>query len=114
MDADALQKGIHVSAGKDRFKKDDLKIWGLIPLSCKVSTKDTGGALYVFEHPNMGKGGPPAICTTSRTSGSTRSRGSSPSRSATRGSSSSRAIRCLPHGRSLTSGLTSATIRARC
>jgi hypothetical protein len=58
MDPDALRKGIHAPAGKDRFKEDGLKIWGVIPLSCKVSRKDTGGALYVFEHPNMGKGGP--------------------------------------------------------
>jgi mannose-6-phosphate isomerase-like protein (cupin superfamily) len=31
----------------------------MIPLACKVSTKDTGGAIYVFEHRNVGKGGPP-------------------------------------------------------
>ena len=34
-------------------------IWGLIPLSNKLSTNDTGGGLYVFEHSNMGTGGPP-------------------------------------------------------
>ena len=34
-------------------------IWGLIPLEVKVSTTDTGGALFVFEHADMGRGGPP-------------------------------------------------------
>jgi mannose-6-phosphate isomerase-like protein (cupin superfamily) len=52
-------RGIHVPAGKDRFKEDELMIWGLIPLFTKVSAKDTGGELFVFEHTNMGKGGPP-------------------------------------------------------
>jgi mannose-6-phosphate isomerase-like protein (cupin superfamily) len=59
MNADALTKGIHVPAGKDRGKDDQLMIWGRIPLSTKVSTNDTGGAVFVFEHANMGKGGPP-------------------------------------------------------
>jgi quercetin dioxygenase-like cupin family protein len=35
---------------------DDL---GVIPLQIKVSTNDTAGALFVFEHADMGKGGPP-------------------------------------------------------
>lgn len=52
-------KGFHVSAGKDRFQEDELLIWGMIPLSTKLSAKDTGGNLFVFEHKNMGKGGPP-------------------------------------------------------
>ncbi|MEO7966530.1 MAG: cupin domain-containing protein [Gemmatimonadaceae bacterium] len=34
-------------------------IWGVIPLQIKVSTNDTAGALFVFEHANMGRGGPP-------------------------------------------------------
>jgi mannose-6-phosphate isomerase-like protein (cupin superfamily) len=51
--------GIHVPAGKDRFHEDGLKIWGLIPLANKLSSQDTGGGLYLFEHRNMGKGGPP-------------------------------------------------------
>jgi len=34
-------------------------IWGVIPLQIKVPTKDTAGALFVFEHADMGKGGPP-------------------------------------------------------
>lgn len=59
MKQNAVQTGIHVPAGKDRFKEDDMKIWGVIPLAIKVSAQDTGGALLVFEHRNMGKGGPP-------------------------------------------------------
>jgi mannose-6-phosphate isomerase-like protein (cupin superfamily) len=31
----------------------------MIPLSIKLSSEDTGGNLFVFEHKNMGKGGPP-------------------------------------------------------
>jgi mannose-6-phosphate isomerase-like protein (cupin superfamily) len=34
-------------------------IWGVIPLSIKVSARDTGGGLFLFEHRDMGKGGPP-------------------------------------------------------
>lgn len=48
-----------VPAGNDRFDENDLRIWGLIPLATKVSTRDSGGGIYVFEHTNMGKGGPP-------------------------------------------------------
>lgn len=59
MDLHISQKAIHVPAGKDRFKEENLKIWGLIPLATKVSSQDTGGALYVFQHTDMGKGGPP-------------------------------------------------------
>jgi mannose-6-phosphate isomerase-like protein (cupin superfamily) len=39
--------------------KEGLKIAGLIPLQIKVSTADTGGALFLMEHTDMGKGGPP-------------------------------------------------------
>ncbi len=59
MGSDASRKGIHVPAGKDRHGENDLMIWGLIPLSVKVSTRDTGGGLFVFEHRHMGRGGPP-------------------------------------------------------
>jgi mannose-6-phosphate isomerase-like protein (cupin superfamily) len=59
MNSDALKKGVPVLAGKDRFEENDLMIWGLLPLSIKLSGKDTGGELLVFEHRNMGKGGPP-------------------------------------------------------
>jgi hypothetical protein len=30
-----------------------LKVWGVIPMQIKVSTKD--GRLFVFEHPDMSK-----------------------------------------------------------
>ena len=48
-----------VNAGKDRFKNDNMMIWGLLPLSIKVSGKDTNGQVLLFEHNSMGKGGPP-------------------------------------------------------
>jgi mannose-6-phosphate isomerase-like protein (cupin superfamily) len=54
-----LGKAVHVAAGSDRFEPQELTIWGLIPLSIKVSGKDTGGELLIFEHRDMGKGGPP-------------------------------------------------------
>ena len=52
------QQGLHVPNGEDR-SEEELKIWGAIPLQIKVSTEDTDGALFVFEHADMGKGGPP-------------------------------------------------------
>ncbi len=54
----ATRKGVFVPAGKDRGG-ELLKIWGLIPLEVKISTADSGGALFAFEHADMGKGGPP-------------------------------------------------------
>ena len=50
---------IHIPAGRDRFQRDSAMIWGLIPLAIKLSGEDTGGELLVFQHTNMGKGGPP-------------------------------------------------------
>jgi mannose-6-phosphate isomerase-like protein (cupin superfamily) len=55
---DSPAQGIHVPQGQDRFQENDLRIWGLIPLATKISSTDTGG-VYIFEHTNMGKGGPP-------------------------------------------------------
>ncbi|HEU0111622.1 MAG TPA: cupin domain-containing protein [Flavisolibacter sp.] len=52
------QKAIYVPNGKNRFQ-ENLMIWGVIPLEIKVSSKDTDGSLFLFEHANMGKGGPP-------------------------------------------------------
>ena len=52
------QQGLYVPDGKHRFE-EELKIWGVIPLQIKISTDDTDGALFVFEHADMGKGGPP-------------------------------------------------------
>lgn len=48
-----------VLKGTDGHGASSLKIWGLIPLATKVSTAQTGGLFYSFEHRNMGKGGPP-------------------------------------------------------
>ena len=59
MNTDVLEKLTPVLASQDRFKEDERLIWGLIPLSIKLSGEDTGGALLVFEHNNMGQGGPP-------------------------------------------------------
>jgi mannose-6-phosphate isomerase-like protein (cupin superfamily) len=50
--------GLYVPHGRDRFERE-LMIWGVIPLQIKVSTSDTGGALFAFEHADMGRGGPP-------------------------------------------------------
>jgi mannose-6-phosphate isomerase-like protein (cupin superfamily) len=52
------QQGLYVPNGKHRFE-EEMMIWGTIPLQIKVSTDDTEGALFVFEHADMGKGGPP-------------------------------------------------------
>jgi len=57
--AHATTRGIHVPAGHDRFAKPGLTIWGLIPLAIKLSAKDTGGELLVFQRTDMGRGGPP-------------------------------------------------------
>jgi hypothetical protein len=86
MISEVLRQGVHVSAGKDRLNEHGLMIWGLIPLSTKVSTQDTSGGFYAFEHTNMAKGGRPATFTMSRTSGSMPSKGSLPSRSVIRSS----------------------------
>lgn len=36
-----------------------MMIWGLIPLSIKVSSRNTDGNVLIFEHRDMSKGGPP-------------------------------------------------------
>ena len=59
MNSETLTQPFHVPAGTDRFKEEGLKIWGLLPLATKVSEKDTDGRLFIFEHNNQGKGGPP-------------------------------------------------------
>ena len=52
------QQALYVPHGKNR-SEEELMIWGAIPLQIKISTDDTDGALFVFEHADMGKGGPP-------------------------------------------------------
>ena len=54
----STQQGLYVPSGKNRFE-EELMLWDLIPLQIKVSTDDTDGALFVFEHAGMAKGGPP-------------------------------------------------------
>ena len=54
----STQQGLYVSKGKDR-SEEELKIWDVNPLQIKISTDDTDGAMFVFEHADMGKGGPP-------------------------------------------------------
>lgn len=51
--------GVCVRAGKDRYNDNQQMIWGLIPLATKVGTGDTGGGMYIFQHTDMAKGGPP-------------------------------------------------------
>jgi mannose-6-phosphate isomerase-like protein (cupin superfamily) len=53
-----IQRALYVPNGRNRFE-EEMMIWGVIPLQIKVSTKDSAGALFVFEHAGMGKGGPP-------------------------------------------------------
>jgi quercetin dioxygenase-like cupin family protein len=52
------QRAVYVPNGRNRFE-EELMIWGVIPLEIKVSSSDTAGNFFVFEHANMGKGGPP-------------------------------------------------------
>ncbi len=59
MNREALQDSLHVPAGTDRFGENGLSIWGLLPLATKLSGKDTDGQLFIFEHRDQGKGGPP-------------------------------------------------------
>ena len=54
----ARTRAVYVPNGRNRFD-EAMMIWGVIPLQIKVSTEDSAGALFVFEHADMGKGGPP-------------------------------------------------------
>ena len=107
------KQGLYVPSGKNRFE-EEMMIWNFIPLQIKISTDDTNGALFVFEHADMGKGGPPRHFHYYKTSGSMRSRATSPLRLATRGSRCAPVIRCSWPAWSRTSGRTSATTRGRC
>ena len=51
--------GVFVQAGQDRFMKPFYAGGRNIPTDCKVSTQDSHGGMYLYEHTNMGKGGPP-------------------------------------------------------
>lgn len=50
-------KGIFVPAQTDR-NNEPMLLAGRQPTACKVSTADTNGGAYIFEHFNMRKGGP--------------------------------------------------------
>jgi mannose-6-phosphate isomerase-like protein (cupin superfamily) len=52
------RRAVYVPNGRNRLD-EALMIWGVIPLQIKVSTNDTNGDLFAFEHADMGKGGPP-------------------------------------------------------
>jgi len=49
---------VFVPNGRNRFQ-EQLMIWGVIPLQIKIASADTAGDLFVFEHADMGNGGPP-------------------------------------------------------
>jgi mannose-6-phosphate isomerase-like protein (cupin superfamily) len=57
-DGTRIQRALHVPNGLNRFE-EELLIWGVIPLQIKVASADTAGSLFIFEHADMGKGGPP-------------------------------------------------------
>ena len=52
------RRAVYVPNGRNRLD-EVLMIWGVIPLQIKVSTNDTDGDFFAFEHADMGKGGPP-------------------------------------------------------
>jgi hypothetical protein len=41
---------VHLAAGRDRHGNDEALIWGLIPLHIKISTTDSQGGPFLFEH----------------------------------------------------------------
>lgn len=49
---------IHVPNGRDRFG-NRLIVEGVVPLDRKVTTQDTSGGMFIYEHKDVGKGGPP-------------------------------------------------------
>lgn len=55
----ATERPAYAPAGQDCDGNPPLMIWGLIPLSIKVSSADTNGDLFAFEHTDMVPGGPP-------------------------------------------------------
>jgi hypothetical protein len=51
-------QGIKVAAGRDRFL-ETRKVFGVMPFTIKVATRDTAGGLLVIEQANAFPGGPP-------------------------------------------------------
>ncbi len=48
----------HVSNGGDRLG-ERLMVEGVVPLDRKVTTQDSNGGMLIYEHKDVGKGGPP-------------------------------------------------------
>ncbi len=59
MEGQITCKAFVVPAGMDRSGGNARQIWGLFPMATKLASADTGGEIYVFEHCQMSKGGPP-------------------------------------------------------
>lgn len=57
-EAQTPAKAVCVKHGADRLN-EALELGGANTYACKVSTKDTGGALFLIEQKNLRKGGPP-------------------------------------------------------
>ncbi|MGC1483741.1 MAG: cupin domain-containing protein [Candidatus Acidiferrum sp.] len=57
-EAQTPTKAVCVKHDADRFN-EALKLGGANTYACKVSTKDTNGALFLLEQRNLRKGGPP-------------------------------------------------------
>jgi mannose-6-phosphate isomerase-like protein (cupin superfamily) len=53
----SLSRPVVVRAGRDRTDTH-LELLGITPFDIKVSTADSGGALFLFEHRDMARGGP--------------------------------------------------------
>lgn len=52
------KKGLYVGAGQDRLGSPRT-VFGGLRIDAKVSPADTGGDLYIIEHSDASKGGPP-------------------------------------------------------
>jgi len=55
---DLTARGRHIQAGGDRYG-NPVRLNGITPTDTKVGSSDSGGNLYLFEHRNMPRGGPP-------------------------------------------------------
>lgn len=54
----SARRGFHVPAGRARDERP-MRLGGATPTDTKISTADTQGSFYLFEHRRMGRGGPP-------------------------------------------------------
>ena len=53
-----MSDALHVSAGKDRSGRR-LVVEGVVPLDRKVRPAEVDGRFFVYEHRDVGRGGPP-------------------------------------------------------